>query len=1487
MEPIAIIGMACIYPGAPDLETFWHNIVNGVDAISEVPANRWDPVFYDPASSAVDRFYCRRGGFVDAHVGFDPLRYGVMPNAVEAADPDQLLSLRVGVEALADAGYADREFARDKTGVIIGRGNYTGAGAVRLQQQVRLTQQTLQILQDLLPGISPQDLASVREQIQGKLEYYGPDVAVGLIPNLAASRLANRLDLHGPAYTLDAACASSLIAVEQACTALASGNADMMLAGGLHFTHDLSFWATFCQLGALSRSEKVRPFSRDADGILAGEGIGMLVLKRQADAERDGDRIYALINGVATASDGRSSSLLAPSLEGQMMTLERAWKGIGFTRDEVGLVEAHGTGTPTGDRTELETMQKFFGGTSGATQDRAVIGSVKSMIGHTMPAAGAAGMIKAALSIYHGIRPPTLHCENPHDSLQATRFRVTSEKEDWSLPVEKRVACVNAFGFGGINSHVILSGHQAAAGSTPDTAPAAMKNNGTVLHDYLPAMVFAAADTQAALLTRLEKREWDMHPGKGAWRLAIIAPDAKRLALAHKVVSAGKAWHGRQNVWFAAASDLAAKGRVAFVFPGIDSRFEPRADDIAACFCLPLSPYCTAMDPQQDLLPVSLGVSALNTFLFKALKKIGIRADAMAGHSNGEWSAMTASGMLSQHASDQALATLDFSAIQLPDVLFIAAACDITTAQAALAGLHDVVVSHDNCPHQVIVCGRSHGIDMVCTRLAEQKILFQRLPFSSGFHTPFLEGQIGRYRDFFSSHALNDTAVPVWSATLAAPYPASEKARQQLAVDHLLQPVRFRQMLLNMHDAGIRTFIQVGTGSLPGFIDDTLKNLPHLTVAANVEHRSGMEQLCHVLAALWIEGGEADFSMLTPSAPVARTEKAAAEKSRKIPSRSTMPLQLGVPLMRLDKPLAISARAALQTAIPATMQAAVALAGDDPVQQRVMATLADIRSAEADILGAWQQRRTAGASSFPAAQAVPAAHTSAHAAVPAPAVPAAGTSGFDAPAFDVSVQRHLDINSNIPFVRHHTRFPQGADWPVAADHNHIVPLTMEVAMICAAVEAQMPGHVVTELTDVQAYNWLVVDTPVDVVIRMVMQHYPEVEVDLQGHMRARVHVAKHYPPAPDAHVAALVRPRPAAVAAATMYADDWMFHGPDYQGTVRLGPIGDNGIDGRLRVPKGDGGLLDNMGQIAGYWVMEQPEDCLAMPIGVERIRLFRAPPAPGEEFECAIRVRHLDKTSSITDQTLSDDSGKVVALMEGWQARRFEMDHDFWIRSKSWQKNLVSDLLAPGVVLFKDRFETAVVRDYITRRVLNQPETGTYAGLAPRRRRQWLNGRVAVKDAVRALLWQENGFSVLYPKSIHVQNLASGQPVVAPFIRAIYTGELHVSISHKGLFAVAAAGRQPVGVDIESIEPRAESFVRTAFSAEEITLLPETDRDTWVARFWVAKEVIAKQQGTGLQGRPAGFPVTAIENERIRVGSAWVNTQRHENNVIGWRTET
>ncbi|MFD8851907.1 polyketide synthase, partial [Streptomyces sp. NPDC059604] len=432
--------MDAFFPGATDLDAYWRNIVGGVDAITQVPDDGWDAGFYAPGVTdgdrRSDRIYCRRGGFVDRTAEFDVARFGIMPSSVAGTEPDQLIALEVAHRSLQDAGGADvLPSARERAGIVLGRGGYLTPGLVRLDQRVRTAHQLVRTLGELAPQLGADQLERVRAAFTEQLGPEQPESAIGLVPNLVASRVANRLDLRGPAYTVDAACASSLIAVDHAVRELASGRCDLMLAGGVHHCHDITLWSVFNQLGALSPSERIRPFHQGADGVLIGEGTGVVVLKRLADAERDGDRIYAVVTGTGVAGDGRSASLLAPDPGGQVRAVRQAWQAAGLdprAAGSIGLLEAHGTATPAGDKAELATLAEVFG--PSAEGDRAVIGSVKSMIGHTMPAAGIAGLIKAALAVHHGVLPPTLHCEDPHPALADTRFAPLAKARPWQDP---------------------------------------------------------------------------------------------------------------------------------------------------------------------------------------------------------------------------------------------------------------------------------------------------------------------------------------------------------------------------------------------------------------------------------------------------------------------------------------------------------------------------------------------------------------------------------------------------------------------------------------------------------------------------------------------------------------------------------------------------------------------------------------------------------------------------------------------------------------------------------------------------------------------------------------------------------------------------------------------------------------------------------------------------------------------------------------------
>jgi len=456
---VAIVGMACLFPGARDVDAYWHNILGGVDAVTDPPPEAWDTdVYYDPEFADPDKVYCKRGGYLGDLATFDPLDHGIPPVSV-GGEPDQWLALRLAVDALADADALDLpEAIRARTAVVLGKGTYLNGGNAIAVQRGLIVEQTLDIIRRVEPGIPPARVEQLREDMKRALPPMSAETVPGLIPNIIVGRIANRLDLMGPTYTVDAACASSLVAVQLAMRDLLDVECDLAIAGGSQVWLPVPTLNVFCRLGALSHRQQIRPFDEEADGTLLGEGIGMIVLKRAEDAERDGDRVYALIRAVGVSTDGRGASVMAPRVEGEELALRRAYEAAGVSPSTIGLLEAHGTGTPVGDAVELEALGRVFGSRDGELP-RCALGTVKSMISHTIPASGIAGIIKVALALHHRVLPPTLLANrpNPKLGLDSSPFYLNTTTRPWIHGgAEPRRAGINAFGFGGINAHAVL-----------------------------------------------------------------------------------------------------------------------------------------------------------------------------------------------------------------------------------------------------------------------------------------------------------------------------------------------------------------------------------------------------------------------------------------------------------------------------------------------------------------------------------------------------------------------------------------------------------------------------------------------------------------------------------------------------------------------------------------------------------------------------------------------------------------------------------------------------------------------------------------------------------------------------------------------------------------------------------------------------------------------------------------------------------------------
>jgi acyl transferase domain-containing protein len=906
----AIVGMACLFPAAPDLGTYWHNIVSRVDAVTDPPDSWWTERFYDPDSGANDRVYCRRGGYLGALAEFDPLDHGVLPVAAEGGEPDQWLALKVAREAFADAGYGDEVPERHRTAVILGKGNYLNRGNFSVLQHGLVAHQTIDIIRALRPDLTAADLERIREELKRQLPRFQPDTVAGLIPNVTAGRIANRLDLMGPSYTLDAACASSLVALDLAVRDLAARRCDLALVGGVHVTAPAAIGPVFCQLGALSGRQEIRPFDARADGTILGEGVGMVVLKRLDDARRDGHRIYAVVRGVGVASDGRGAGVTAPRTEGAVLALERAYEQTGLAPATVGLIEAHGTGTPVGDANEIRALRNVFGPRTGPLP-RCALGSVKSMLGHLMPAAGMAGLIKAALALYHRVLPPTLHVEEPNPAfeLHRTPFYLNTEARPWMQAGAdaRRRAGVNAFGFGGINAHAILEECPAGAAETP---------SGSLTWDSEACILSAASRTELAerarqLASRLEAGplpalkdlaySLNVPLDPAPHRLALVASSVADLAA--KLVAAAEQLadprrrkiHNPQGIYFT-EEPLARGGRLAFLFPGEGSQYANMAADLCMEFPevrraferadrvwaghgrehLPsdiLFPRPTPGEAEgQDVTErlwqmdaaTALVLAADDAFL-ALLRRLDLRPDAVVGHSTGEFAALLASGMIelageeeSDRFAREMYQTYEglFASESLSPAALVAVGAEPEAVSAALDPLDGgVYVAMDNCPQQSVIVGAERAVQPAVDRLRGRGLLCERLPFDRPYHTPLFQDYAAPLRDFFARWLTSPPQVPTYTCATAAPFPEDLDHIRTLAVEQWMSRVEFRKTVQAMYADGVRVFVEVGPrGNLSAFVDAILRGRPHLAAPANVPHRSGISQLNHLVAMLAAHG---------------------------------------------------------------------------------------------------------------------------------------------------------------------------------------------------------------------------------------------------------------------------------------------------------------------------------------------------------------------------------------------------------------------------------------------------------------------------------------------------------------------------------------------------------------------------------------------------------------------------------------------------------
>ncbi|MBO0697990.1 MAG: nitronate monooxygenase, partial [Zavarzinella sp.] len=687
---VAIVGMACLFPQAGDLRRYWQNICTRVDAVREVPSDRWRVEdFFSEDRTARDRVYSKWGAFLGP-VRFDPVKWRIPPAGLRHIEPMQLLSLEVAARAMADAGYDRRAFPRERAGVLF---------AVPSSHEFGSAYSFRTMMRHYLPkveGLAP----DVREHIYARLEEHLPewteDSFPGFLGNVVAGRIARELDFNGPNFTVDAACAASLAALFTAVEQLRSGTADLMLVGGADGTNNPFGYMSFAKTQALSPRGRSRPFDDSGDGIALGEGIGCVVLKRLADAERDGDKVYAVVKGVGASSDGKNRSLTAPYPPGQARAVNRAYEDARVSPATVSLIEAHGTGTAVGDASELTTLTQVF---AAHTRDRGgvAVGSVKSMIGHTKTLAGLAGVIKTALALKHRVLPPTIGVEKPSTrvDLAESPLYLNTETRPWVAETDNhpRRAGVSSFGFGGTNFHVVLEEYTGnyLPGTDPDWTPRPAEvvalcraTRDDLVRDLrvLHRQLAPDATDDLAGLTAAAFAEEDARPaGDRNCRLAIVAESVEDLR--RKVMKAGDLLAGGAGVndpagiYYSEAAPL-GEAEVCFLYPGQGSQAVNMLRDLvvgsrwghdlfsaanrllAGALPRPLSRYvypppafgdAERARQEAELKDTRVAQPALGlveVFATELLARYAIRPARVAGHSYGEHVALYAAGCLSR-----------------------------------------------------------------------------------------------------------------------------------------------------------------------------------------------------------------------------------------------------------------------------------------------------------------------------------------------------------------------------------------------------------------------------------------------------------------------------------------------------------------------------------------------------------------------------------------------------------------------------------------------------------------------------------------------------------------------------------------------------------------------------------------------------------------------------------------------------------------------
>ncbi|MEU9144220.1 aminotransferase class I/II-fold pyridoxal phosphate-dependent enzyme [Streptomyces sp. NPDC048349] len=859
MSDIAITGLGCRFPGAPDVHAYWQLLKSGERQFSAVPRERWNhETFHEPGNrSAPNAAYTDQVAFLDDVDRFDALHYGVPPARARAMDPQHRLVLDVAREALDDAGLGRGDFDRENTGVFLGLSvsDYKDLMAAPIR--------AITLAEESLAADDRDGRDAVRERAAqlGTIQSF---TLPGSLLNMASGTVSRQFDLGGPSFAVDAACSGSLVALDQAVAQLRQGACRIAVVGGVYLNLTPDSLVGFSRLRALSASGVCRPFDEGADGFVLGEGAGVVVIRPLADALADGDRVYAVIKGIGSANDGASPGPLVPTPEGQLRAMRRAYDDAGIAPSAVGFIEAHGTGTAVGDRAEVEALRRLR--TEYPDDDPALcyLASGKALIGHSLSAAGIAGLIKTSLVVHHGtIVPQPQTTPHPDLNISAAGLRIADSARPWPRGGGPRRAAVSSFGFGGTNVHVVLEEQPAPAVRRPAvrTEPAGphlvllSAGNRELLDRHIGEVLDALDRTPRVPLSAVAHTLGARRTLTA--RLAIVAADTEeftqRLRRARRQLADGAggdlgdgAGGDLGDGAFAAEAPLPAEQRrIAFLFPGQGSQrpgmmrdlyerftgFRTAVDALGAVARADGGPdpvgllyggavpgHGGAEELGQRLAATEVCQPLLGTVQIAATRLLadcGIAPDLALGHSVGEFAAAAAAGALTGEDTVRLLVRRGEALRQAGTGAgggMLAVQSDEETCRRIVDGIDDVWPACFNQQRQVVVSGTDRGLAAVRRACADAGIVTAALDVSQPFHSPLLAGAEEPMRAGLAHHRIAVPVLPFVSSVNAALCTDPDELRE-LWVRHASAPVRFSDAVRTAYDQGARVFVQVTGGS--------------------------------------------------------------------------------------------------------------------------------------------------------------------------------------------------------------------------------------------------------------------------------------------------------------------------------------------------------------------------------------------------------------------------------------------------------------------------------------------------------------------------------------------------------------------------------------------------------------------------------------------------------------------------------------------------